>query len=1012
MPTSNEQLSILFDEEPPTENTTESKVMNGTDEQVELESMPGLAIRVENSDNIPALAAFAKQQYLDYAISVVVGRALPSVSDGLKPVHRRIMYAMFKMGLHKSPKHVKCARVVGEVLGKYHPHGDSSVYDALVRMAQSWSLRYPLVDGQGNFGSLDGDNAAAMRYTESKQRPIADLLLSEIDEDTVDFIPNYDGEDIEPTMLPSRLPIILLNGASGIAVGMATEIPSHNLREIAHACIQIIKNPTMNDESIHDLIPGPDFPGGAQIISTSAEIRAAMSGKGSIRVRAKWEVEKLARGQWQIAISELPPSISIAGVMSEIDARSNPQPKMKGDKKSYSPADLNLKASFLSAIDGVRDESDKNHGTRLVIEPKSSRDLPDEIMRLLLAYTSLEINVPVNMNLLGLNKKPKTQSIGAILREWCNFRMITVTRRTNHRLSVAEKRIHILEGRMSIIMDIDKAIRIIRAAEEPKAELMKEFGLSEIQADDVLEIRLRQLARLEGIKIGDELKKLQSDAAYLRHLLSSEVAMRELISSEIENDAKLYGDDRRTQIETSEKVTAQDAKAIAMVNDPVTVIISKHGWLRTRQGHSEIDPSQLIFRSGDSLMKMIQCRTTDNLSVLDQNGRVYTIEIGKLPGGKGDGSPLTSIVDLHEGGKMVFAEVFGHDDAVLVATNGGYGFRCKGSDLVSRNKAGKAFLSVPEGEMPVTFCLAPADDQEIACVTKDGRCLIFKMHEFKFLPRGRGLKLIDAEPGNNEMLSIELDLNNIEPSRVDVCRSSRGGKGRSIFTSAGAVINSNKKSSSGSLAPLTVVVTQNDEVLIFDGHDVNDAELGFQYGFEGLHIMKGLQSDYLAILDQNGRVYTVGLETLNKKEGTYTLGSLVDFYEGGKRIFTQVFSKDDAMLVATNGGYGFQCAGADLIARNRNGKAFLTIQEGEEAVVFMKSPALASDIACITEDGRGLVFSIDEIKFLPKGRGLKLIEAAPGPSAMISIIDDFTNLDQERVTVCRSSRGGKGRQIK
>ena len=575
MPTSNEQLSILFDEEPPTENTTESKVMNGTDEQVELESMPGLAIRVENSDNIPALAAFAKQQYLDYAISVVVGRAVPSVSDGLKPVHRRIMYAMFKMGLHKSPKHVKCARVVGEVLGKYHPHGDSSVYDALVRMAQSWSLRYPLVDGQGNFGSLDGDNAAAMRYTESKQRPIADLLLSEIDEDTVDFIPNYDGEDIEPTMLPSRLPIILLNGASGIAVGMATEIPSHNLREIAHACIQIIKNPTMNDESIHDLIPGPDFPGGAQIISTSAEIRAAMSGKGSIRVRAKWEVEKLARGQWQIAISELPPSISIAGVMSEIDARSNPQPKMKGDKKSYSPADLNLKASFLSAIDGVRDESDKNHGTRLVIEPKSSRDLPDEIMRLLLAYTSLEINVPVNMNLLGLNKKPKTQSIGAILREWCNFRMITVTRRTNHRLSVAEKRIHILEGRMSIIMDIDKAIRIIRAAEEPKAELMKEFGLSEIQADDVLEIRLRQLARLEGIKIGDELKKLQSDAAYLRHLLSSEVAMRELISSEIENDAKLYGDDRRTQIETSEKVTAQDAKAIAMVNDPVTVIISK-----------------------------------------------------------------------------------------------------------------------------------------------------------------------------------------------------------------------------------------------------------------------------------------------------------------------------------------------------------------------------------------------------------------------------------------------------
>lgn len=1015
MPISSNQLSMSFDDDNENENILEGIEVEDTNTvNCEQEEECHEVVQPHSSGPGPALSEFAKKQYLEYAISVVTGRAIPAVSDGLKPVHRRILYAMFKLGLHKSTKHVKSARVVGEVLGKYHPHGDSSVYDAMVRMAQSWSLRYPLVDGQGNFGSLDGDNAAAMRYTESKLRPIADLLLSEIDEGTVDFTPNYDGVDIEPSMLPARLPFILLNGSSGIAVGMATEIPSHNLREIASACVEIIRAPEMDDDAILDLIPGPDFPGGAQIISPAADIRAAMSGRGSLRVRAKWTVEKLARGQWQVAISELPPGVSIAKIMFEIDARSNPQPKIKGGKKTISPADLNLKTSFLNAIDAVRDESDKNHGTRLVIEPKSSRDSSEELMQLLLAYTSLELNVSVNMNVLGLNKYPKTAGLAPILREWCQYRLNTVTRRTNHRLMVAEKRIHILEGRMAIIMDIDKAIRIIRAAEDPKKELIAAFSLSEIQADDVLDIRLRQLARLEGIKIGEELAGLQVDATYLRHLLGSGSAMRELIASEIEHDAKLYGDERRTLIEPCEKVTAQDAKSVATVNDPVTVIISKQGWLRARQGHAELDPAQIVFRSGDGLMKMIACRTTDNLSILDQNGRVYTIEVGKLPGGKGDGSPLTSIVDLHANGKMLFSGVFASDESILVATSGGYGFRCKGSDLISRNKAGKAFLTVPPGECPVTFCAAPEESHEIACVTKDSRCLIFKMEEFKFLPKGRGLKLIDADPGETEMLGIELTLENIEESRIEVCRSSRGGKGRSLTAIVGTVSKVPKKlNSAATNDPVTIILNQQGEIRVIPGNDLDDSDLAVRFEDDALTILRSMQSDYLSILDQNGRVYSVHIGSIQADEvNTCALDSVIDFHENGRLVFALAISAEDSILVATSGGYGFRCTGADVLTRNRNGKAFLTIQDGERPVTFCKAPDDGKEVVCSTYDGRGLVFPIDEIKFLPKGRGLKLIDAMPGMTEMTEIILDLESLNPDRVSVCRSNRGGKGRQLK
>ena len=738
--------------------------------------------------DIPSPADYAARRYLEYAMSVVTGRALPSAADGQKPVQRRILYAMHRMGLYKSPRHVKSARVVGDVIGKYHPHGDSSVYDAMVRMAQDWSLRYPIVDGQGNFGSRDGDNAAAMRYTEARLTPIAELLLAELDEGTVNWKPNYDGANDEPALLPARLPFCLLNGASGIAVGMATEIPAHNLREVAKAAVELIRNPDFSEDEVLAIIPGPDYPGGAQIISTPEEIAATYrSGRGSLRVRAKWKVENLARGQWKLVITELPPGVSTATVMSEIEACSNPVAREKAGKKVFTPEQLNLKAAFLSSISesGVRDESGKEHAVRLVIEPASSRQGQDDLVRMLLAHTSLETNASINLTVLGVNGTPRQASLYSMIAEWCRFRLSTVERRTRHRLTAAEKRIHILEGRLAVLLDIDKVIKVIRESDDPKVDLMAHFKLSEIQAEDILEIRLRQLARLEGIKIGEELAKLREEAAGLNKLLDSDEAMRTCVAAEIEADAKKYGDDRRTFIEADAKVTMSDAKTVSIVDESTTLIVSKHGWLRSRQGHN-IDPTQLTFRSGDSLLACLPCRTVDQLVLLDTHGRAYSIAASDIPGGKGDGIPATSLADFQDGGKPCLALAVKNEQLYLVAGDGGYGFRCKGEDFLSRGKAGKAFLSLGEDEVPAVFMPAPGQG-EISCITKDGRALVFDIAEVRMLAKGRGLKLIDATPGKAGLDDIIPVVDGVagklKGERLEICRGSRGGKGKLVRAS-------------------------------------------------------------------------------------------------------------------------------------------------------------------------------------------------------------------------------------
>ena len=701
----------------------------------------------ESTDGL-TLARYAERAYLDYAISTIRSRALPDVSDGQKPVQRRILFAMHEMGLGPAAKPVKSARVVGDVLGKYHPHGDSAAYDAMVRMAQDFSLRYPLVDGQGNFGSRDGDGAAAMRYTEARLTQYARLLLDEKDQGTVELVPNYDGSATEPELLPARLPMILLNGASGIAVAMATEIPSHNLVEVAQAAIALIRDPKLSHEALMQIMPGPDFPGGGQIISSSADLAEAYrSGRGSIRVRARYHIEELARGQWQLVVDELPHGVSSQKVLEEVEELSNP--KVRSGKKALTPEQLQAKSQILNVMDAVRDESGREAAVRLVFEPKTSRIEQALLVNTLLACTSLETSVSINLVMLGQDKRPRQKTLTEILQEWIDFRLHTVRRRSAHRLDKVEDRIHILEGRQLVLLNIDEVIRIIRESDEPKPALMQAFGLTERQAEDILEIRLRQLARLEAIRIEQELKELFDERKKLQGLLGSEATLKKAVIKEIEADIKTYGDDRRTLIEAAEKAAVEARQ----VEEPVTVIISAKGWVRARQGHGH-DARQFNFKTGDELAGAYEVKTTDQLHALASNGRVYSIPVAGLPSARGDGVPVTSFVELEAGSQILHAFAAPADAGVLLATEKGFGLTCVAGDWQSRMKAGKHFLTLEEGDVPLPPVLFDASrtDATVVCLSDGqgggdkGRVLAYPVSEVKTLHKGgRGVTLMGLE---------------------------------------------------------------------------------------------------------------------------------------------------------------------------------------------------------------------------------------------------------------------------
>ncbi len=689
------------------------------------------------------LATYAEQAYLDYAVSVVRGRALPEVADGQKPVQRRILYAMQAMGLGSNAKPVKSARVVGDVLGKYHPHSDQAAYDAMVRMAQSFTLRYPLVDGQGNFGSRDGDNAAAMRYTEARLTPFSKILLDELDEGTVDFVPNYDGSQKEPQMLPARLPVMLLNGASGIAVGMATEIPSHNLREVARACIALLKNPKLTDEELFELVPGPDFAGGAQIISSPSDLaHIYTTGKGSVKARARWQFEELARGQWQLVVTELPPGTSSQKILEEIEDRSNP--KVKAGKKSLTTEQQQTKAVVLGLLDTVRDESGKEASVRLVFEPKTSRIDRDEFVNTLLAQTSMESSVSVNLVCIGTDGRPGQRALRQVLTEWLGFRTQTMTRRTRFRLDKVTDRIHVLEGRMVVYLNVDEVIQTIRESDEPRAALMQRFDLSERQAEDILEMRLRQLARLEGFKIEKELADQKDQQIKLQELLDNPASLKRLMVKEIEADAKQYGDDRRTLIEAAERAVLENK----VVDEPMTVIISQKGWLRARQGHGH-DAGQFSFKAGDALYGAIECRSTESLVAFSTTGRVYTVAVSSLPSARGDGQPITSMVDIEPGARIIHMVAGADSQRYVLGTQSGYGFMTSLKDLSTRQRAGKQFVTLDSGDTLLKPVPLRATDDHLAMLTQKGRFLIVPLLELKTLSGGgRGTILMGLDEGD------------------------------------------------------------------------------------------------------------------------------------------------------------------------------------------------------------------------------------------------------------------------
>ncbi|HAT7073325.1 TPA: DNA topoisomerase IV subunit A [Legionella pneumophila] len=664
------------------------------------------------------LTEFTEKAYLDYSMYVILDRALPSIADGLKPVQRRIVYAMSELGLKATAKYKKSARTVGDVLGKFHPHGDSACYEAMVLMAQPFSYRYPFVDGQGNWGSPDDPKSfAAMRYTEARLSLYADVLLGELLQGTVDWVDNFDGTLQEPALLPARLPNILLNGATGIAVGMASDILPHNLTEVANACIHLLDNPKTDTKTICEYIKGPDFPTEAEIISPSETIRAMYeSGNGSIKMRAIYNQEKQ-----NIVITALPYQVSGARVMEQIA--------------------LQMQQKKLPMVEDLRDESDHEHPTRLVIIPRSNRVDIDSLMSHLFATTDLERSYRVNFNMIGLDGKPRVKGLLVILTEWLEFRLATVKRRLQFRLEKVLERIHILEGLLIAYLNIDEVIAIIREHEQPKQGLISRFNLTERQAEAILEMKLRHLAKLEEIKLRGELDELSDERDTLQKTLASHFLLKELVKEEIMKDRDEFGDPRRSPIITREDSQALKEEDI-LPNEPITVVLSKNGWVRAAKGH-DVDGKELSYKAGDEFKAQTLARTNQQVLFFDGEGKVYSLPGHALPSARGQGEPLTGKLNPAEG--VLFEAIVGGEteQKVLLATDSGYGFIAKIEDLYVKNRNGKACIKLSENSHILPPRLIPNREQLfVACATNVGRLLIFSLEELPELSRGKGNKMI------------------------------------------------------------------------------------------------------------------------------------------------------------------------------------------------------------------------------------------------------------------------------
>jgi len=668
------------------------------------------------------IADFTEKAYLDYSMYVVLDRALPHLADGLKPVQRRIVYAMSELGLSAASKHKKSARTVGDVLGKYHPHGDSACYEAMVLMAQPFSFRYPLIEGQGNWGSPDDPKSfAAMRYTEARLTRFARVLLSELEQGTTDWVANFDGTLQEPKLLPARLPHVLLNGASGIAVGMATDIPPHNAREVTAAAIHLLEHPKASVEELVEHVPGPDYPTEARIITPRADLlRLYESGSGSVRMRARW-----AREGARIVVDALPYQVSGSKVLEQIAAQ--------------------MQAKKLPWVEDLRDESDHNHPTRLVIEMRSNRVDSERLMAHLFATTDLEKSYRVNMNAIGLDGRPRLFDLRSLLAEWLTFRIGTVRRRLQARLEKVLDRLHVLEGYLTAYLNIDEVIHIIRTEDEPKPVLMERFSLSDRQAEAVLELKLRNLAKLEEMKIRGEQDKLLEERQALEEVLGSETKLEKTVGEELRADAEEYGDDRRSPLVDAEELVEADAfeESDLLPTEPVTVILSQRGWVRAAKGH-EVDPETLSYKSGDAFLDAARGKTNQPAIFIDSTGRSYSVAAHTLPSARSHGEPLSSSVNPPPGARFVGAAIGEPESLILLASDHGYGFVAKLGDLNTRQRSGKAVVTVPTGaEVMPPRRIHALDEEILLAITTEGYLLAFPVRDLPQLAKGKGNKIIN-----------------------------------------------------------------------------------------------------------------------------------------------------------------------------------------------------------------------------------------------------------------------------
>ncbi len=726
-----------------------------------------LTFTADGAERLP-LRIFTEKAYLDYSMYVILDRALPHIGDGLKPVQRRIVYAMSELGLNAGAKHKKSARTVGDVLGKYHPHGDLACYEAMVLMAQPFSYRYPLVDGQGNWGSPDDPKSfAAMRYTESRLSPFAQVLLAELGQGTVDWTPNFDGTLDEPVLLPARLPNVLLNGATGIAVGMATDIPPHHLGEIAAACIHLLDHPDGPDDALYELVPAPDFPGGAEIVSPREELRKLYQiGNGAVRLRARFE-----RENGDVVIIALPHQVSGARIMEQIAAQMR-------DKK-------------LPMVEDLRDESDHENPTRLVLALRSNRVDVDLLMDHLFATTDLEKSYRVNLNMIGLDGRPRVKNLRQILDEWLQYRLITVRRRLEYRRNQVEQRLHILDGLLIAYLNLDEVIRILRTEDKPKPALIARFQLSDAQAEAILETKLRHLARLEEMKLRGEQDQLRKELEQLQQLLSSEKRLKGLIRKEIQDDAQRYSDARRCPLVERRPAQALDETSLTP-SEPVVVVLSQKGWVRAAKGR-EIDAGSLSYKAGDGFLDQARGRSNQAAVFLDTTGRTYTLPVTGLASARGYGEPLTGKLSPPDGARFVSVLVGNPEDLYLLATDAGYGFLCAFDDLLSRNKAGKLVLTVPDDAtilppLPVT----DPDTDRLAAASSGGRLLLFPVKDLPRLPKGKGNKILDLlngeqltaltllPPGRILVLTAGKRDLKLKPADLEVYAGERGRRGKPL----------------------------------------------------------------------------------------------------------------------------------------------------------------------------------------------------------------------------------------